>query len=80
MAKLTMVLNKPNWPADYPDSNAGKDTVIGTTQNNTINGGNGNDILSGKAGNDTLDLHPGRRTPLLAHAAKAVTSNWAGLR
>jgi transposase-like protein len=26
------------------------------------------------------DLPPGRRTPLLAHAARAVTSNWAGLR
>jgi len=27
-----------------------------------------------------IDLHPVWRTPLLAHAAKAVTSNWAGLR
>jgi CPA2 family monovalent cation:H+ antiporter-2 len=27
-----------------------------------------------------IDLHPLWRTPLLAHAAKAVTSNWAGLR
>jgi len=27
-----------------------------------------------------VDLHPIWRTPLLAHAAKAVTSNWAGLR
>jgi hypothetical protein len=26
------------------------------------------------------DLHPVWRTPLLAHAAKAVTSNWTGLR
>jgi hypothetical protein len=26
------------------------------------------------------DLPPGRRTPLLAHAAKAVISNWTGLR
>ena len=26
------------------------------------------------------DLPPLWRTPLLAHAAKAVTSNWAGLR
>ena len=34
----------------------------------------------GDTGKGPADLHPLWRTPLLAHAAKAVTSNWAGLR
>jgi Ca2+-binding RTX toxin-like protein len=55
-----MVLNQPNWPADYPDNNRGNDTVIGTAQDNTIDGGNGNDFLSGKEGHDTLDGGSGK--------------------
>ena len=36
--------------------------------------------LAAITGEAVTDLHPVWRTPLLAHAAKAVTSNWAGLR
>jgi amidohydrolase len=36
--------------------------------------------VTGKQGHGGIDLHPVWRTPLLAHAAKAVTSNWTGLR
>jgi transposase-like protein len=36
--------------------------------------------VGGESMKAKLDLHPVWRTPLLAHAAKAVTSNWTGLR
>jgi hypothetical protein len=37
-------------------------------------------LRNAEAGQGRGDLHPVWRTPLLAHAAKAVTSNWTGLR
>ena len=40
----------------------------------------GSVLRCGVAGQLRHDLDPLWRTPLLAHAAKAVTSNWAGLR